>query len=110
MNKKQSIIDKVLHIVVDCCSIDIDGEVQITAEDVRGRCRKDSVCMTRCIFVKQMVYLGYSRSTIAAYLHRDVKSIGNLIASANAFYDSSRAYRIAEAEATLLLKDIDSNI
>lgn len=60
MNNKQKLIEEILTIVVDCCNIDIYGEVSITNEDVLSANRSENVCMTRCIFVTEMLFMGYS--------------------------------------------------
>lgn len=107
MNKKQSAIDKILEAVLECCNMDSDGATIITAEMVRSKDRHDNVLMTRCIFVTQMMFMGYSRCTTAAYLHRDQKSIGNILAQAEQYRATSRAYRIADSEVTLKLKELN---
>lgn len=107
MNKKQSAIDRILEAVLECCNVDAEGAVAITAEMVRGKDRHDNVLMTRCIFVSIMVLMGYSRTTTAAYLGRNEKSIGNILAQANQYRATSKAYLWADAEAVLKVKRLD---
>lgn len=106
MNNKQKLIEEILTIVVGSCNIDIYGEVSITNEDVLSADRSDNVCMTRCIFVTEMMFMGYSKTTIARILHRSEKTIGNILNQAHGYRKTSCAYRIAEAESTIKLKEI----
>lgn len=110
MNNKQRLIEEILTIVVDCCNIDIYGEVSITNDDVLSANRSESVCMTRCIFVTEMLFMGYSKTTIAHILHRSEKTIGNILNQAHTYRKTSYAYRIAEAESTIKLKEIMSKM
>lgn len=110
MNNKQKLIDDILTIVVSCCSTDIYNENAITNEDVLGPNRSENVCMTRCIFVTEMLFMGYSKTTIANILHRSEKTIGNILNQAHTYRKTSYAYRIAEAECTIKLKEIMSKI
>lgn len=106
MNDKENTIYKVLDAVVGCCSMDIDGVQSVTREDVLGKSKKSNAVMTRAIYVTEMLFLGYTTETIAMVLHRTEKDIRHLLNSAHQFRISSYAYRVAEAEATLLCKDM----
>ena len=108
MNNKQSMIYNVLRIVVECCITDIDEEDQLTPEAVLGPSRAENVVMTRCIFATQMLFAGYSKTTIARVLHRSERAVGNMLEQAHQFRIQSYAYRIAEAESTIKLREIMS--
>lgn len=110
MSDKQDLISNVLQIVVDCCKVDVDGVEIITREEVLGDCRNENACMTRCIFVSQMMFIGFSRSTIAALLHRSEKSVDRMLRQAHEYRITSYAYRLAEAESTIRLKEIMSEV
>jgi len=104
MNDKEKRIYEVLDVVVDCCSMEIDGQITLTSSDVLSKSRKANVVMTRAIFVTELLFLGFSRDTIAQVLHRTVPAIGHLLDSAHSFRITSHAYRLAEAEATIKCK------
>lgn len=106
MSDKQDLIDEVLQIVVDCCNVEVDGEHVITKAEIVSKRRDDAVCMTRCIFVAQMMCLGFSRTTIAKVVHRSERSIGDLLKKAYEYKKTSYAFRLADAEATLRMKSI----
>lgn len=99
-------IEEILKIVVACCTIDIDGAEAVTCEDVLSPNRSENVNMTRCLFATQMTFMGYSRTTIANVLHRSEKTIGNILIQAHHYRIVSYAYRLAEAESTLKMKEI----
>lgn len=110
MSDKQDLIEKVLDIVVECCKVDVYGVEIITKEELLGECRNENACMTRCIFVTQMMFIGFSRSTIAALLHRSEKSVDRMLKQAHNYRITSYAYRLAEAESTIKLKAIMSDV
>lgn len=106
MNDKQKAIYKVLDIVVKCCVYDnVEGK-ELTAEAVLSNNRSENIVMTRCIFVTQLLFLGYSRSTIARVLNRTERGISVLLENAHQLRIRSFAYRIAEAECTLKIKEL----
>lgn len=104
VNDKEKRIYEVLDVVVSCCSMDIDGVPTLTPDDVVGKCRKTNVVMTRAIFVTELLFLGFSRDTIAQVLHRTVPAVGHLLDAAHGWRITSHAYRLAEAEATIKCK------
>lgn len=108
MNNKQSMIYEVLRIVVECCVTDIDEERQLTPEAVLGPSRAENIVMTRCIFATQMLFMGFSKTTTARVLRRSERAIGNMLEQAHQFRIHSYAYRIAEAESTIKLKEVMS--
>lgn len=57
--------------------------------------------------VKQMIHAGFSVTTIAQILNRNVGSIRHLRKLAYDYISTSRVYRLATAQATLLNKDVE---
>ena len=106
MNDKERIVYEILNIVVSCCTMEIDGVQTVTAEDVLGPCKKSNVNMTRCIYVTEMLWAGFSTETIAIVLHRTEPTVRHILDAAHQFRVTSRAYRLAEAEATLKCKEL----
>lgn len=109
MNKKEELIWRVIDNVISCCSVTrIDGAKSITREDVVGKSREENVVLTRClVVVEQMVHAGFTISTIAFILNRTVQATRHLLKMSNDYYESSRAFRLATSEATLLNKDVE---
>lgn len=54
-----------------------------------------------------MVHAGFTISTIAFILNRIVQATRHLLKMSNDYYESSRAFRLATSEATLLNKDVE---
>ena len=106
MNEKESIIYQVLEIVVEECTSTINEEVVVTKEDVLGKCKRDNVKMTRCIFVAQLKCLGYSNATIAAVLKRQPKAVPEILSTAYEYKKASRCYRNTDARCTLRVDKI----
>lgn len=108
MNNKECELYRILDYVVECCATQVDenGTMSITREDVLGKSRAENIVMTRCILVEQIVGAGYSTTTAAQLLHRTPHAIRHLLEVGNQYEQTSRAYRIAKAEATLKCKDI----
>jgi len=108
MNNKETTLYKIIDNVVLCCATQIseDGKMNITRDDVIGKSRLQNVVMTRCIFTSQAIGAGYSIATIAQVLHRTEHAIRHLVEVGRQFHETSRAYRIAHAEATLLCKEL----
>lgn len=109
MNDKEKLLMKIVEIVVDCCATQIDdtGRMSVTREDVLGKSRAENVVMTRCILAMMVVGAGYSITTTAQLLGRTVHAVRHLLEAGHSYHISSRAFRIASAEATLKCKDID---
>lgn len=99
MNRKQELITQVLDIVLGCCNTEIYGVTPMTSDDILGPNRSENVVMTRCLFVTQMIFMGFSRTTVANILHRNEKTIGNILTQAHQYRITSYAYRLAEAAA-----------
>lgn len=108
MNKKEELIWKVIDNVISCCAVTrIDGAKSITREDVVGKSREENVVLTRCLVVEQMVHAGFTISTIAFILNRTVQATRYLFKLSTEFYRTSRAFRLATSEATLMNKDVE---
>lgn len=107
MNKKEELIWKVIDNVISCCAVTrIDGAKSITREDVVGKSREENVVMTRCLVVEQMVHAEFTISTIAFIINRTVQATRHLL-KMSTYYETSRAFRLATSEATLLNKDVE---
>lgn len=108
MNKKEELIWKVIDNVISCCAVTIiDGAKSITREDVVDKSREENVVMTRCLVVEQMVHAGFTISTIAFIINRTVQATRHLLKMSTNYYETSRAFRLATSEATLLNKDVE---
>lgn len=108
MNKKEELIWKVIDNVISCCAVTrIDGVKSISREDVVGKSREENVVITRCLVVEQMVHAGFTISTIAFILNSTVQATRHLLKMSADYYETSRAFRLATSEATLLNKDVE---
>lgn len=109
MNDKETELYRIIECVVRCCAtqIDSDGRMSVTVDDVLGKSRAENVLMTRCILVGEMVGAGYSVTTAARLLRRTPQAVRHLQELGYQYHRSSRAYRIAEAEAVLLCRRIE---
>ena len=107
MNDKDSELMRIARIVTDCCVSDVRGEKTFSLEDVIGESRMENVKMTRTILVCQLLWAGFTYSTIAKFLNRNVSAIRKIASNHNVFCQTSRAYRIALSEATIKCKDIE---
>lgn len=108
MNKKEELIYSIIDNVIKCCCVTkSDGTSSITREDVIGKSRAENIVMTRCLVVEQMVHAGFSITTIGLILNRTVQATRHLLKMSSQYYETSRAFRLATAEATLLNKDVE---
>lgn len=98
MNDKDAELLRIVDTAISCCASDLTGELSITREDVIGKSRAENIVLTRTILVAQKIAAGYSTTTAAKLLQRDVHSIRYLMQLNNRLLKSSRAYRIAAAE------------
>lgn len=99
MNDKEKELWRVIDNVIKCCAIELpSGELSITREDL---------VMTRCMVVEQMIHAGFSITTIATVLNRTVPAVRHLCKMAYTYLRTSRVYRLATAQATLLNKDVE---
>ncbi len=110
MNNKENELYRIVDFVVECCATRVDdtGRMSVTRQDVLGRSRAENVVMTRCILVNQIIGAGYSTTTAAQLLKRTPHAIRHLLEVGNQYERTSRAYRIANAEATLKCKEISA--
>ena len=114
MNNKETELYRIVDYVVSCCATQVDdkGTMSVTREDVLGKsgmmARAENIVMTRCILVAQIVGAGYSTTTAAMLLHRTPHAIRHLLEVGSQYEKTSRAYRIANAEATLKCRDINT--
>lgn len=111
MNEKQRLLYTILDIVVSCCQTEIDenGTMSVTREDVLGASRAENVVMTRCILVMMIVGAGFSTTTAAQLLNRTPHAVRHLLEVGHQYHLTSRAFRIASAEATLKCRNIEAN-
>ena len=108
MNKKEELIWKVIDNVISCCAVTrIDGAKFITREDVVGKSREENVVIARALVVEQMVHAGFTITSIAYILNRTVQATRHLLKLSADYYETSRAFRLATSEATLMNKDVD---
>ena len=107
MNNKEKLMYMIIDTVVDCCSIEVKGIKSVTSEQVVGKSRAENVVMTRCIVAQQLVNAGYSMTTVVAVLNRSVHGIRHLIQVSDQYMHTSRAYRLAMAQATLGCRDLE---
>lgn len=108
MNKKEQLIWSIIDNVISCCAITrADGTRSITREDLVGKSREENVVMARGLVVEQMVHAGFTITSIACILNRTVQATRHLFKISAEFYQTSRAFRLATSEATLLNKDIE---
>lgn len=108
MNDKEKELYRVIDNVVKCCAIELpDGTLSINREDVLGKSRAENLVMTRAMVVEQMLHAGFSVTTIGQILNRNIASIRHLRKLAYEYISTSRVYRLATAQATLLNKDVE---
>ena len=107
MNDKDSELMRIARIVTDCCVSEVRGEKTFSLEDVIGESRMENVKMARTILVCQLLWAGFTYSTIAMFLNRNVSAIRKIVYNHSDYLQTSRAYRIALSEATIKCKDIE---
>lgn len=108
MNKKEQLIYSIIDNVIKCCCVTkVDGTPSITREDILSKSRAENIVMARCLVVEQMVHSGFSITTIGLILNRTVQATRHLLKMSTQYYETSRAFRLATSEATLLNKDVE---
>ena len=108
MNDKEKELWRIIDNVIKCCAITtLDGTLSITREEVLGKSRSENLVMTRCMVVEQMIHAGFSITTTAQVLNRTVQAVRHLEKLAFHYLKTSRVYRLATAQATLLNKDVE---
>lgn len=107
MNNKEAELYRLLNVAVDCCAMKVDdkGTMSVTTEEVIGKSRKENVVMTRSVLVCLILHAGYSVTTCADFLHRTIAAVRHLEGLSDVYLKTSKAYRIALAEATLKARD-----
>ena len=109
MNDKDSELMRIARIVTDCCVSEVRGEKTFSIEDVIGESRMENVKMARTILVCQLLWAGFTYSTIAMFLNRNVSAIRKIASNHSDYIHTSRAYRIALSEATIKCKEIEAH-
>lgn len=104
MNKKEQELYKIVDIVIGCCSM--GGNEEELREKVLGGSRDDNTVLTRCMLARLLAFAGYSNATIAMLLHRDQKSVRNMLDAARDCRKSRRSYRVAEDEAMRMYREM----
>ena len=109
MNDKEKLLYAILDNTIKCCAVEVQGTgtLSISRDDVLGKSKAENLVMTRCILATQLHRSGYSTTTIVGLLNRTVPAIRHLLKMDGGYIETSRAYRIASAQATLLNKDIE---
>ena len=107
MNDKQRMLDAIIDIVVGCCDTRYNGRSSVTREEVLGKCKRESVVLTRSMLALQLKHEGYTVDTIAMILDRSSDTVRDLIASAYESVSSNKAFRKAAAEVALKCCCID---
>ena len=108
MNKKEQLIWSIIDNVISCCAITrADGTRSIIREDIVSKSREENVVMARALVVEQIVHAGFTISSISCILNRTVQATRHLFKMSTEFYQTSRAFRLATSEATLLNKDVE---
>ena len=102
-NDKERELYRIVDCVAKCCAIRLpDGKMSITREDLLGTKRTENLVMARCILIMQLVRAGYSITTTAQLLDRTVAAIRHLNSVAHNYHAASRAFRIADREASAM--------
>lgn len=108
MNRKETLIWSIIDNVIIVCDIPrADGTHSISREDIVDKSREENVVMARALVVEQMVHAGFTITSIAYILNRTVQATRHLFKMSTEFYQTSRAFRLATSEATLMNKDVD---
>lgn len=108
MNDKEKELWRIIDNVIKCCAItNIDETLSITREDVLGKSRSENLVMTICMVVEKMIHTGFSTTTIAQVLNITVQAIRHLEKLAFNYLKTSRVYRLATSEATLMNKNVE---
>lgn len=105
MNAKERELHRIVEIVVGCCSVSFGGRVSLSRAEVLGKGRGEVLTMTRCILASLIIAAGFSVSTLAGLTGRTATSARYLVSLDRQFHKTSRAYRIASAEAAELCRE-----
>lgn len=107
MNDKQRMLDSIIDIVVDCCDVRYNGRSSVSREEVLGKCKRESVVLTRSMLALQLKHEGYTIDTIAMILDRSPDAVRDLITAGYNSVSSNKAYRRAAAEVALRCCDTE---
>ena len=108
MNRKETLIWSIIDNVIVACDIPrADGTHSIIRESIVSKSREENVVMARALVVEQMVHAGFTITSIAYILNRTVQDTRHLFKMSTEFYQTSRAFRLATSEATLMNKDVE---
>lgn len=103
MNNKDEELMRIMDNTIKCCSVmDNDGIVKVTRDVIIGKDRKENISMVRTMVACQIYAAGYTVSTISVLLKRTPQAIRHLLEKGFELSSTSRAYRIAENQATSL--------
>ena len=109
MNTKEETIERVMDIVLEHCTYSFK---HVTKEDVIRKHGDITIQMTRCVFVSMLMFLDYSKPVIAAYLHRSIQAINDILYAAHSFRTVRKdwTYLVSEADCIKLcaeFKDVN---
>ena len=94
--------------MIKACDIPrADCTHSITRESIVSKSREENVVMARALVVEQMVHTGFTITSIVYILNRTVQATRYLFKLSTEFYRTSRAFRLATSEATLMNKDVE---
>lgn len=105
MNAKEIEFNRIVNNSIACCAMLEEG-LNISYEDVFGKGRGENVSMIRCLVSSQVIAAGFTVTTLAKKMKRTPQSIRHLLDKAYYLSKTSRAYKIAEKEATELNKPL----
>lgn len=106
MNDMGAKLHQVVEAVVSCCSMEINGKMDMTVDDILGKNRSENVVLTRQIVAMQISHAGYTNTTISQLLGCTIVNVRKLIADGYKNLQTNRAFHFAYAEATLKCKGI----
>ena len=72
MNDKDSALYQIVDIVLSCCSSETAA---ITRENIFGKSRNENACMARCILVCQLLWAGFTVTTVSTLLRRSPNAV-----------------------------------
>ncbi|HCS87147.1 MAG TPA: hypothetical protein DIW30_01545 [Bacteroidales bacterium] len=109
-NKKQSLLDAIIDLGIECCNMDNHG-TPLTRDIILCKDKHENVQMTRTIIVNQIHLLGYTHSTIAIKFGRTTQAVCKILNDAHpAFYATSACYRLATRELSARCEDYLQNL
>lgn len=101
MNERENELYRIMDNTIECCSVmSNDGYSRVDRDIIFSRCRKENINMVRTLIVNQIIAAGYTVATIADFMKRTPQAIHHMVDKGYYLSRTSRAYRIAEREAT----------